>query len=175
MRMLYEWQGHRPKVGAGVYLAPGARVIGRVTLEAESSVWFNAVLRGDVDEIVIGSGSNVQDGTVIHCDNGFPVTVGRNVTIGHSCIIHGCTIGDNVLVGMGTTILNGAKIGENCLIGAGSLITEGKEFPPGSVIMGRPAKVVRQVGERELEMIRRGAEAYRQNARLYAQDCHSVS
>lgn len=166
--MRYPYKGIMPEVAPDAYVAPGARVIGRVSLGAQSSVWFNAVIRGDVDQITIGSGSNVQDGTVVHCDYGFPTVIGNGVTIGHGCIIHGCEIGDHCLIGMGTTILNGAKLGPNCLVGAGSLITEGKEFPAGSVIMGRPAKVVREAGERELTMIRRGAESYRQNARTYA-------
>jgi carbonic anhydrase/acetyltransferase-like protein (isoleucine patch superfamily) len=111
---------------------------------------------------------------VVHCDPTFPVSVGDGVTVGHACIIHGCTIGDNCLIGMGSVILNGVKIGPDCLVGAGSLITEGKEFPAGSVIMGRPAQVVRQVGERELTMIRRGAETYRERARLYATETSAV-
>lgn len=163
-----------PQIAEGVYLAPGAVVIGQVTIAADASVWFGAVIRGDVDSITIGSGTNVQDNTVIHCDQGFPTTIGREVTIGHSCIIHGCTIGDNCLIGMGTTILNGAKLGENCLVGAGSLITEGKEFPPGSVIMGRPARVVREVGQAELAMLKRGAENYRRNAQLYRMALRNV-
>lgn len=166
--MYYEFMGIRPQLSDGVYIAPGARVIGRVTLEADVSVWFNAVLRADASSIRVGSGTNIQDLSLVHCDEGLPTVIGRNCTIGHACIVHGCTIGDNVLVGMGTTILNGARIGENSLIGAGSLITEGKEFPPGSVIMGRPAKVVREVGERELAMIHKGHLTYKQNAKNYA-------
>ncbi len=173
--MLYSLQGTRPQVAPGVYIAPGARVIGRVSLGAEASVWFNCVLRGDVDEIRVGEGTNIQDGTVVHCDEGAPAIIGRNVTVGHGCIIHGCEIGDDCLIGMGSTILSGARLGRNCLVAAGSLITEGKVFPDGSVIMGRPARVVRQVGERELAMIRHGAERYRQNAHLYAQALEPVS
>lgn len=163
-----------PQVAEGVFVAPNATIIGQVTIDAEASVWFGAVIRGDVDRISIGSGTNVQDCAVIHCDEGFPTSVGREVTIGHSCIIHGCSIGDNCLIGMGSTILNGAKIGENCLVGAGSLITEGKEFPPGSVIMGRPARVVREVGEAELAMLRRGAENYRRNSQRYLREMREV-
>jgi carbonic anhydrase/acetyltransferase-like protein (isoleucine patch superfamily) len=163
-----------PQVAEGVFVAPGARVVGRVTLDREASVWFNCVLRGDSDTVTIGEGSNIQDGSIVHTDGGSPAVVGRNVTVGHGCIIHGCTIGDDCLIGMGSTILSGARLGPNCLVGAGSLITEGKEFPAGSVIMGRPAKVVREVEERDLEMIRRGAEHYRQNARDYAAVSPSV-
>jgi carbonic anhydrase/acetyltransferase-like protein (isoleucine patch superfamily) len=166
--VLHAFKGHRPQVAEGVYIAPGAQVIGAVTLQRNASVWYNAVLRGDTEPISIGEGSNIQDGTVVHTDTGLPTTVGRNVTVGHACVLHGCQIADDCLIGMGATLLNGSKIGANCLVGAGSLITEGKEFPPGSVIMGRPAKVVREVGERELAMIRSGAEIYRQNARLHA-------
>ncbi|MDF2627458.1 MAG: anhydrase [Symbiobacteriaceae bacterium] len=172
--MHYPYKGTMPQVAEGVFVAPGARVVGRVTLDREASVWFNCVLRGDSDTVTIGEGSNIQDGSIVHTDGGSPAVVGRNVTVGHGCIIHGCTIGDDCLIGMGSTILSGARLGPNCLVGAGSLITEGKEFPAGSVIMGRPAKVVREVEERDLEMIRRGAEHYRQNARDYAAVSPSV-
>jgi carbonic anhydrase/acetyltransferase-like protein (isoleucine patch superfamily) len=166
--VFYPYKGTMPQVAEGVFVAPGARVVGRVQLARDASVWFNCVLRGDSDTVTIGEGSNIQDGSIVHTDAGSPAVVGRNVTVGHGCIIHGCTIGDDCLIGMGTTILSGATLGPNCLVGAGSLITEGKVFPAGSVIMGRPAKVVRQVEERDLAMIRRGAENYRQNARDYA-------
>lgn len=172
--MRYALGNKAPQIDGGVFVAPNATIIGQVTIAEDASVWFGAVIRGDVDTITIGSGTNVQDGTVIHCDKGFPTRIGREATIGHSCIIHGCTIGDACLIGMGTTILNGARLGENCLVGAGSLITEGKEFPPGSVIMGRPAKVVRQVGEVELAMIRRGTENYRRNAERYRQGLREI-
>lgn len=172
--LLHTFQGIRPLVAAGAYVAPGAQVIGKVSLAPAASVWFNAVLRGDTEPIAVGQASNIQDGAVLHCDPGFPVTVGDGVTVGHGCIIHGCTIGDNCLIGMGSVILNGAKLGPDCLVGAGSLITEGKEFPAGSVIMGSPAKVIRQVGDRELAMIRRGAETYRERARLYNAETSSV-
>jgi carbonic anhydrase/acetyltransferase-like protein (isoleucine patch superfamily) len=164
----HTYKGIAPQVADGVFIAPGARVVGRVTLARHASIWFNAVVRGDSDTVTIGEGTNIQDGSVVHTEAGCPVIVGRDVTVGHSCIIHGCVIGDNCLIGMGSTILNGARVGENCLVGAGSLITEGKEFPPGSVIMGRPAKVVRPVEERDLELIRRGAANYRRNALDYA-------
>jgi carbonic anhydrase/acetyltransferase-like protein (isoleucine patch superfamily) len=166
--VLYPYKGTMPQAGPGLFVAPGGRVVGRVTLGAEVSIWFNVAVRGDTDVVVVGEGTNIQDGTVVHTETGNPAIIGRDVTVGHSCILHGCEIGDNCLIGMGSTILNGAKLGENCLVGAGSLITEGKEFPAGSVIMGRPAKVVRQVEERDLAMIRRGAAHYRQNARDYA-------
>jgi carbonic anhydrase/acetyltransferase-like protein (isoleucine patch superfamily) len=166
--MNHAYKGILPQIAEAVYIAPGAHVIGKVTLSEEASVWFNAVLRGDADSVTVGRGSNIQDGTIVHADAGFPTVIGQGVTVGHACIIHGCEIGDNCLIGMGSTILNGAKLGPNCLVGAGSLLTEGKEFTAGSVIMGRPAKVVRQVGERELQMIKAGAAHYRQNALDYA-------
>lgn len=172
--MLYPYKGTFPTLGEGVYVAPGARVIGNVTLGKDASVWFNAVVRGDASTVTVGEGTNIQDLTLVHCDAGFPAAIGRNVTVGHSCVIHGCTIGDDCLIGMGTTILNGAKLGDNCLVGAGSLITEGKEFPAGSVIMGRPAKVVREVGENELEKIRHGAKHYQDNARQYSSEARNV-
>ncbi|MFZ5823299.1 MAG: gamma carbonic anhydrase family protein [Bacillota bacterium] len=172
--MRYALGDKTPQIDGGVFVAPTATIIGQVTIAGDASVWFGAVIRGDVDSISIGSGTNVQDGTVIHCNEGFPTRIGDGVTIGHTCIVHGCTIGDNCLIGMGTTILNGASLGENCLVGAGSLITEGKEFPPGSVIMGRPAKVVRQVGEAELAMIRRGADNYRRNSQRYKEGLREV-
>lgn len=172
--MHYAMGEKAPRIAESAFVAPTAVVIGQVTVEADASLWFGAVIRGDVDRITIGNGSNVQDNAVIHCDQGYPTNIGREVTIGHSCVIHGCTIGDHSLIGMGSTILNGARLGENCLVGAGSLITEGKEFPPGSVIMGRPAKVVREVGEAELEMLRRGAENYRRNAERYKAELKEV-
>jgi carbonic anhydrase/acetyltransferase-like protein (isoleucine patch superfamily) len=168
--MRYTFQGKSPRIAASAYIAPGARVIGDVTIGEQSSVWFNAVLRGDIASITVGSGSNIQDNTTVHVDYGIPTKIGSNVVIGHNCIIHGCTIADNVLIGMGSTILNGAQIGENSLVAAGSLVTENKVFPPNSVIMGAPARVVREVGEKELQMIRQGPKNYMENARLYKEN-----
>lgn len=172
--MLHAFKGTLPQVAEGVYIAPGAQVIGRVTLGRDVSIWFNTVLRGDASSIAVGERSNIQDLTMVHADDGLPTTIGSNVTVGHSCIIHGCTIGDDCLIGMGSTVLNGARIGPNCLVGAGSLVTEGKEFPAGSVIMGRPARVVRQVGERERAMIQSGADNYYRNGKAYAGESSSV-
>ena len=172
--LLHAYKGIRPKLGQGAFVAPGAHIIGKVTLGQEASVWFNTVVRGDSDRVVIGEGTNIQDNAVVHTDAGSPALIGKNVTVGHGCLIHGCEIGDDCLIGMGSTILSGAKIGPGSLVGAGSLITEGKEFPPGSVIMGRPAKVVRQVEERDREAIARGAANYRQNARDYLREMPPV-
>jgi carbonic anhydrase/acetyltransferase-like protein (isoleucine patch superfamily) len=145
------------------WVAPGARVIGRVSLAQGASVWFNAVLRGDNETIAIGRGSNVQDGCVCHTDLGFPLTVGADCTIGHMAILHGCTIGEGSLVGMGSTVLNGAVIGRGVLIGAGALVTEGKAIPDGVLVVGRPGKVVRDLTEAEIEGLRRSAAGYRAN------------
>jgi len=165
----HPFQTIKPRLADGVFIAPGAHVIGKVTLERDASVWYNAVLRGDADTITVGEGTNIQDLTMVHADTGLPTQIGSGVTIGHSCIIHGCTIGSNSLIGMGSTILNGAVIGENSLVGAGSLVTEGKVFPPGSVIMGRPAKVIREVGDKEIGMIQMGCANYRANALMHAE------
>jgi carbonic anhydrase/acetyltransferase-like protein (isoleucine patch superfamily) len=156
--------GVAPVIADDAWIAPGAQVIGCVTLEAAASVWFNAVLRGDGEPILIGRGSNVQDGSVCHTDAGFPLTVGADCTIGHTAIIHGCSIGDGSLIGMGATILTGAQIGRSVLVGAGALVTEGKRIPEGVLVIGRPGKVARDLTEAELEGLRRSAAGYRANA-----------
>jgi carbonic anhydrase/acetyltransferase-like protein (isoleucine patch superfamily) len=150
------------------WIAPGAVVIGRVELKKNASIWFGSVLRGDNDPIVIGENSNIQDGSVLHTDVGVPLTIGANVTVGHKVMLHGCTVGDGSLIGIGSIVLNGAKIGRNCLIGANSLITEGKEIPDNSVVMGAPGKVVREVDERVLAVLKGSAEVYVRNWRRYA-------
>ncbi len=155
--------------GVGVYwIAPDAAVIGRVKLERHASVWFGAVLRGDNERILIGENSNVQDGCVLHTDLGAPLSIGRNCTIGHKAILHGCTIGDNSLVGMGATILNHAKIGRNCLIGANALITEGKVIPDNSLVMGAPGKVVRVLDDEAIANLPKSAEGYVRNWQRFA-------
>jgi carbonic anhydrase/acetyltransferase-like protein (isoleucine patch superfamily) len=157
----------RPDIHDGAWVAPDARVIGRVRLKAGASVWFQSVLRGDNEWIEIGEGSNVQDGTVMHTDMGYPLTVGDRVTIGHKVMLHGCTIGADSLIGIGSIILNGARIGSNTVVGANSLVTEGKEFPDGVLVLGAPAKVVRELSAEEIAMIGHSAEHYVQNARRY--------
>jgi carbonic anhydrase/acetyltransferase-like protein (isoleucine patch superfamily) len=142
------------------WIAPDAAIIGKVELAEEASVWFGAVLRGDNERIVVGRRSNVQDGAIFHTDPGFPLTVGEACTIGHRAILHGCTIGDGALIGMGATVLNGAKIGAESIVGAGALVTEGKEFPPRSLIVGAPARAIRTLDEKGVQMARFGAEAY---------------
>jgi carbonic anhydrase/acetyltransferase-like protein (isoleucine patch superfamily) len=153
--------------GDQYYIAPNAAVIGDVRLERDASIWFGATLRGDNEPIIIGQGSNVQDGSVVHTDPGFPVHLGQNVSIGHMVMLHGCTIGDGTLIGIGSIVLNGAKIGKNCLIGANTLITEGKEIPDGSVVMGSPGKIVREMTERDLSMIAGPAKSYQDRYRVY--------
>ena len=149
------------------WIAPNAAVMGRVILKKNASVWFGATLRGDNDPIVVGENSNVQDGSVLHTDTGSPLTIGANVTIGHMVMLHGCTIGDNSLVGIGAIVLNGARIGKNCLIGAGALIPEGKEIPDNSLVMGAPGKVIRQVSEAQAGILTASAMHYVHNWRRY--------
>jgi carbonic anhydrase/acetyltransferase-like protein (isoleucine patch superfamily) len=166
--MIYSY-GDRHLVAEGIhFVAPSADVIGSVSLGNEASVWFGAVLRGDNDWIHIGAGSNVQDGSIIHVDPGVPVVVGANVTVGHGVMLHGCHIGDGTLVGNRATILDGARIGAGSLIGAGALVTPRTEIPPGSVVMGSPGRIVRQVTESDLVWMSRGCDAYKVKAREYA-------
>jgi len=153
--------------GNGHFIADNATVIGNVLLKAESSVWFNCVLRGDNELIEVGAGSNIQDGCVLHTDPGFPLTIGMGVSVGHRVMLHGCTIGDNSLIGIGSTILNGATIGNNCLVGAQALVTEGKSFPDGSLILGAPAKVVRELTSEEIAGMKESASRYVENAARY--------
>ena len=167
---VYALDGIAPQLpGDGAcWVAPDAVLIGKVKLERNASVWFGAVLRGDNDLITIGENSNVQDGAVLHTDAGLPLTVGRNCTIGHRAILHGCTIGDNTLIGMGATILNGARIGNNCLIGANALVTEGKVIPDNSLVMGAPAKVVRVLDDEAAANLAKAALGYVLNWQRFA-------
>ena len=166
---LYALDGVAPALPASgdYYLAPGARLIGNVTLAEQVGIWFNAVLRGDNEPIVIGPGTNVQDGCVLHTDPGFPLTLGSDVTVGHSAILHGCTVGDGTLIGMGAVVLNGAKIGTSCLIGANALVTEGREIPDHSMAVGQPARVIRSVDAALAAELRRAAEIYQTRQRHY--------
>jgi len=167
---IFELDGVKPEFpGEGEYwVADSATVIGRVRLKREASVWFGAVLRGDNEWIELGERSQIQDNATLHTDPGFPMVIGANCVIGHNVILHGCTIGDNSLVGMGAIMLNGAKIGTNCLVGAGAVVTEGKEFPDNSLIVGAPARVVRTLDEKAAAMIRGGAETYVKRWKQYA-------
>jgi len=161
-----------PKLPANAryWIAPDAHLIGDVHLGEDVSIWFGAVLRGDNEAIAIGNRTNVQEGAILHTDPGAPVTIGRGCTIGHRAIVHGCTIGDNSLVGMGATVLNRAKIGNNCIVGANALVTEGKEFPEGSLIVGSPARVIRTLDEATIEGIKRSADNYVTNWQHYTRD-----
>ena len=152
------------------WVAPDAQVMGNVELKKNASVWFNVTIRGDNERITIGENSNVQDGSVLHTDVGSPLTLGKNVTVGHMVMLHGCTVGDNSLIGIGSIILNNAKIGKNCLIGANSLITEGKEIPDNSMVLGSPGKVVKTFSQEEGEALRLSADHYVENWQRYAQE-----
>lgn len=165
--MLYRLGDRTPKVHETAFVAPNAQLIGSVLLEENSSVWFGAVLRGDNELLTVGRDSNVQDGTVVHTDAGILVTLGRGITVGHKVMIHGCEVGDYSLVGINATVLNRAKIGKYCLIGANALITEGKVIPDGSVVMGSPGKIVRQVTDNERLVLEGSAAHYVENARRY--------
>lgn len=164
---IYALDGVRPDIAEDTWVAPDANVIGRVVLEQGASVWFGCTLRGDNEEIRIGAGTNVQESTVMHTDPGFAINIGAGCTVGHKAMLHGCTIGENSLIGMGATVLNGAKIGKNCLIGAGALITEGKEIPDNSLVMGSPGKVVRELDARAEDMLRLSAKHYQDNMRRF--------
>ncbi|MGI9388872.1 MAG: gamma carbonic anhydrase family protein [Boseongicola sp.] len=166
---IYVLDGVSPKLPEDddYWIAPDANLIGNVTLESGASIWFGATLRGDTEPLTIGVGSNIQENSVVHADPGFPVLIGADCTIGHKAMIHGCTIGDGTLVGMGATILNGAQIGRGCLIGAGALITEGKVIPDGSLVMGMPGKVVRKLDDDGMARNLTSASGYRARMRRY--------
>jgi len=170
--MLYALDNFSPQIDPAVaWIAPNATLVGKIVVHANASIWFGVVVRGDNEQITIGAGSNVQENAVLHTDMGFPLSIGAGCTIGHGAILHGCTIGDETLVGMGAVILNGARIGRNCLIGAGALVTEGKEIPDGSLVLGSPAKVIRMLDETAIAGLKRSAENYIRNARRFASQC----
>ena len=154
-------------VGENQFIAPNATIVGTVRLRANTSIWFNAVLRGDTEWIEIGDNTSVQDGCVLHADPGFPLRIGQGVTVGHNAMLHGCDIGDNTLVGIGSIVLNGAKIGRDCLLGANSLVTVGKQFPDGALIMGSPAKLIRKLEPAEIEANRKSAQLYVENGKRF--------
>ena len=164
---LYPFGEHTPQVAPDAFVAPGAHLIGQVRVESEASIWFNAVLRGDVDAIVIGARSNVQDGSVLHADSGLPLTVGRDVTVGHSVILHGCTIEDEALIGMGAIVLNGAVVERGALVAAGALVPERARIPAGHLAVGVPARVLRPLNDAERERMAHGLRVYIERARLY--------
>ncbi|KIQ31734.1 hypothetical protein RT97_14450 [Variovorax paradoxus] len=172
---LYELDGVAPQLATGAWVADSAEVIGNVKLGENASIWFGAVLRGDNETMSIGRNSNVQDMSMLHSDPGSPLTVGENVTIGHQVMLHGCTIGDNSLIGIQAVVLNNAKIGRNSIVGAGSVVTEGKEFPDNSLIFGSPAKVMRTISDEDAARLRHGSEHYVENAVRYAKGLKKIA
>lgn len=165
--MIYSLDGRTPAIAPDVYVAPGARVIGDVELGAGASVWFGAVLRGDVERLTVGPGTNIQDNSVLHSDPGAPLVLGRRVTVGHLVMLHGCEVGDHSLIGIGAVILNRARIGARCIVGARSLVTEGKTFPDGVLILGSPARVVRELTPEEMAGLEGSATRYMERAHRY--------
>ena len=161
---VYELDGVKPDVAPSAWIADSAQVMGRVELAEDCSVWFGAVIRGDTDQIRIGPGSNIQDGSVLHADEGQPLTIGAHVTVGHQVMLHGCTVGEGSLIGIGAVVLNGATIGKGCIVGAGALVTEGKVFADGSMIIGSPARAVRELTPAQQDGLRRSAQHYVENA-----------
>ena len=172
---IYELDGIAPRLDPTAWVADSAQVIGDVELAEHASVWFGTIIRGDSDKIRIGRNANVQDGSILHADPGFPLTLGDNVSIGHQVMLHGCTIGEGTLIGIQAVVLNGAKIGRNCLVGAGALVTEGKEFPDGSMILGSPAKVVRDLTPEQIAGLQRIADHYVENAQRYQAGFHKIA
>jgi carbonic anhydrase/acetyltransferase-like protein (isoleucine patch superfamily) len=166
--MKYSLDNKTPNIHETVYIAPGAHIIGDVNIKEKCSVWFNAVLRGDNEKITVGEESNIQDGTVVHSDPGYPVVIGNQVTIGHNAIIHGCTIKNGALIGMGSTILNGATIGEGALVAAGSLVREGMVIEPGMLVAGVPAKPIKKLSETHIENLKDGAKHYVENGSKFS-------
>ncbi|WP_313071132.1 gamma carbonic anhydrase family protein [Melaminivora sp.] len=172
---IYELDGKAPQVADSAWVADSAQVMGNVVVGEDASVWFGTVVRGDCESITIGAGSNVQDASVLHADFGQPIVIGSHVTVGHQVMLHGCTIGDGSLIGIGAIVLNGARIGRHCLVGAGALVTEGKEFPDGSMILGSPARVVRQLTPEQIEGLRQSAQHYIDNARRFAAGLRKIA
>jgi len=166
--MFYDLENKKAKNAGENWVAPNSIIIGDVTLEKNTSIWFNATLRGDVENIYVGTGTNIQDGSVLHTDPGYPLKIGKDVTIGHLAMLHGCTIADNSLIGIGAVILNGAKIGKNCIIGANTLITENKEIPDNTLVIGSPGKIVRKVTNEEAKLITENAIHYQKNWKKYS-------
>jgi len=164
---IYQLGEDAPEIDPSAFVAESATVVGKVTLASNATVWFGATLRGDNERITIGENSNVQEGTVMHTDMGYPLDIGKDVTIGHQAMLHGCTVGDGSLIGIQAVVLNGARIGKGCLVGAGALVTEGKEFPDGSLILGSPAKVVRTLTQEDLLRLQGIAAGYVARGQLY--------
>lgn len=172
---IYKLDGFCPSLAESVWIADSAQVIGNVQLDDDVSIWFGAVIRGDTAPIRIGVGSNVQDLSMLHADEDAPLIIGERVTIGHQVTLHGCTVGDESIIGIGAVVLNGAKIGRNCLVGAGALVTEGKEFPDGSMILGSPAKAVKYLSQIQIENLRKSAAHYIANGRKFSSGLHKLA
>ena len=172
---IYELDGNAPHLAEGAWVAESAEVIGKVELHKDASIWPKVVIRGDNDLIQIGEGSNVQDASILHTDPGYPLLIGKNVTVGHQVMLHGCSIGEGSLIGIGAVVLNGAKIGKGCLVGAGALVTEGKDFPDGSMIIGSPAKVVKELTPAQIAGIAEISARYVKNAQRYIKTLKKIS
>lgn len=172
--MVHSFEGERPDISRASFIAWNAEIVGSVSLGEGASIWFGAVLRGDIAAISVGTGSNVQDGSVLHVDHGTPCVIGEHVTIGHRAVVHACRVGDRCLIGMGAVLLNGAVIGEDSIVGAGALVTQGKAFPPRSMILGSPAKLARPLTDEEVAGLRPHAEAYVELARRAAAGCREM-
>jgi len=173
--MIYTLDNRTPQIDPAAWVADNATIIGTVRLAAGSNVWFGCVLRGDNDDIIVGENSNVQDGSVLHTDPGIKLTIGSGCTIGHQVMLHGCTIGDNSLVGIQSVVLNRAVIGRNCMVGAGSLVPEGKQFPDGVLLMGSPARVVRELSAAEIQMLQLLSQVYVKNAQRYREQLRPLA
>jgi carbonic anhydrase/acetyltransferase-like protein (isoleucine patch superfamily) len=171
---IYQLDDLRPDLHESAWVADSAQVIGNVLLAENVSIWFGVVARGDTESLSVGRGSNIQDNSVLHADPGMPLRIGENVTVGHQVMLHGCTVGDGTLIGIGAVVLNGARIGRNCIVGANALVTEGKEFPDGTMILGSPAKAVRQLSDEQIAGLARVAEHYVENARRYRQGLRKI-
>lgn len=172
---IFQLDDHIPQLAEGAWVADSAQVMGQVYMGERASCWFTTVVRADNDRITIGAETNIQDGTVLHCDPGQPLQIGRGVTVGHQVMLHGCTVGDHSLIGIGAVVLNGAVIGQHCLVGAGALVTEGKVFPDGSMILGSPAKAVRQLSPDQIAGLQRIAQSYVLNAQRYRQGLKKIA
>lgn len=173
--MIYQLNDLTPKIDSSAFIAPNATLIGQVFVQANASIWFNVVIRADMDEIHIGENSNIQDGSILHIDKDYPLTIGNNVTVGHKVMLHGCSIGDNSLIGMNAVILNGAKVGNNCLIGANALVTENMEIPDGHMVLGSPAKVVKQLDDKAFKLFALSAAHYVENGKNYRNNLTPLS
>jgi len=172
--MIYQLKGFKPQIDSSCFIAPNATIIGSATIAENASIWFNVVIRADLANVDIGKNSNIQDGSIMHVDEGHPLTVGENVTVGHKVMLHGCSIGDNTLIGMNAVILNGAKIGKNCLVGANALVTENMEVPDGHLVLGSPAKVVKALDEKTKALFTASAMHYVENGQRYINELEAI-